>query len=217
MARPSFVRAAPFLAGALVASLAAAPALPAQSASAAPAAPARAPAPPAPRAEDVASIDAIIDALYDVISGNAGEARDWDRMRSLFLPGARLIPTRPTEGGGAAARVMSLEDWIAGASGYFQQTGFHEREIGRRVERYGNIAHAFSAYESVHAPDERYFHPASGASVTITPSSMRDAHLRAPLSTAPDEMPANTPTSRSWRVPSIDSFGPTIIFMSSSS
>lgn len=157
MARPSFVRAAPFLAGALVASLAAAPALPAQSASAAPAAPARAPAPPAPRAEDVASIDAIIDALYDVISGNAGEARDWDRMRSLFLPGARLIPTRPTEGGGAAARVMSLEDWIAGASGYFQQTGFHEREIGRRVERYGNIAHAFSAYESVHAPDEPAF------------------------------------------------------------
>jgi hypothetical protein len=158
MARSPFVRVMPLLAGALLASLAAAPSALAQSAtSAAPAAPPRAPAPPAARAEDVASIDAILDALYDVISGNAGEPRDWDRMRSLFLPGARLIPTRPTDGGGAAARVMSVEDWIAGAESYFEQAGFHEREIGRRVERYGNIAHAFSAYESVHAPAEPAF------------------------------------------------------------
>ena len=42
--------------------------------------------------EDVASVDAIVAAVYDVISGPAGEARDWDRFRSLFLPGARLIP-----------------------------------------------------------------------------------------------------------------------------
>jgi hypothetical protein len=157
MSCSSFVRAMPLLAGALVASLAAAPTLPAQAASAAPAAPPRAPAPPAARAEDVASIEAILDALYDVISGNAGEPRDWDRMRSLFLPGARLIPTRPTPAGGAVARVMTLEEWIAGAEGFFKETGFHEREIGRRVERYGNIAHAFSAYESVHAPAEPAF------------------------------------------------------------
>jgi hypothetical protein len=158
MARSSFVRAMPLLAGALVASLAAArPALAQSASGASPAAPARPEAPPAARAEDVASIDAILDALYAVISGNAGQPRDWDRMRSLFLPGARLIPTRPTPAGGAAARVMTLEEWIAGAEGYFRQTGFHEREIGRRVERYGNIAHAFSAYESVHAPAEPAF------------------------------------------------------------
>ena len=112
---------------------------------------------PAARPEDVASIDAILDALYAVISGNAGAPRDWDRMRSLFIPGARLIPTRPTAAGGAEARVMTLEQWIEGAEGYFRQTGFHEREIGRRVERYGNVAHAFSAYESLHAPGEAPF------------------------------------------------------------
>ena len=42
---------------------------------------------------DVGSIDAIIAAAYDVISGPAGKRRDWDRMRSLLTPGARLIPT----------------------------------------------------------------------------------------------------------------------------
>ena len=157
MVRRPFSRTTLLAAGALVASLAVAPPAPAQSGSASPASPARPAAPPAARPEDVASIDAILDALYGVISGNAGEARDWDRMRSLFLPGARLIPTRPTPAGGAAARVMTLEEWIAGADGFFKETGFHEREIGRRVERYGNIAHAFSAYESLHAPGEPAF------------------------------------------------------------
>ena len=47
---------------------------------------------------DVESIDAIITAAYDVISGPAGKKRDWDRERSLFIPGARLIPTTRTAG-----------------------------------------------------------------------------------------------------------------------
>jgi hypothetical protein len=145
-------------AGALALLLAAAPAAGAQSAAggaAAPAAPA--PAPPAAKPADVASIDAILDVLYAVISGNAGQPRDWDRMRSLFHPGARLIPTRPTQGGGAEARVMTLDEWIAGADRHFKQAGFHEREIGRRVEQYGNVAHVFSAYESLRAPGDAPF------------------------------------------------------------
>jgi hypothetical protein len=112
---------------------------------------------PAARPSDVESIDAIIHELYAVISGDSGQARDWDRMRSLFHPGARLVPTRPTAGGGAEAHVMTLDEWIAGAEPYFKRTGFHEREIGRRVERYGNVAHAFSAYESLHAVGEAPF------------------------------------------------------------
>ena len=50
---------------------------------------------PARRANpaDVESIDAIVTAAYDGISGPAGKKRDWDRERSLYFPGARLIPT----------------------------------------------------------------------------------------------------------------------------
>ncbi|MCL7961140.1 MAG: hypothetical protein M8861_13185, partial [marine benthic group bacterium] len=49
--------------------------------------------PPMVAAEDVESANAIIAAVYDVISGPAGAERDWDRMRSLFLPGAQLTPS----------------------------------------------------------------------------------------------------------------------------
>ena len=49
------------------------------------------PAPPPPaKPADVASPDAILAATYDVISGPATQKRDWDRFRSLFIPGARL-------------------------------------------------------------------------------------------------------------------------------
>ena len=49
------------------------------------------PRPPAADPADVSSIDAIVAALYDVISGPAGEKRDWARFRSLFAPGEREV------------------------------------------------------------------------------------------------------------------------------
>jgi hypothetical protein len=108
------------------------------------------------RSEDVASIDAIIATVYEVISGPAGE-RDWDRFRSLFAPGGRLIPTRANEEGGAEARVGSVEDYIEGSGAYFKENAFYESEIARVTETFGNIAHAFSTYESRRAPGEAPF------------------------------------------------------------
>ena len=74
-------------------------------------------APQAPAADpkDVATMDAIVAALYDVISGPAGQKRNWDRFRSLFVPGARLIPTgrRPT--GEVVSRVRTPEEYIQGS------------------------------------------------------------------------------------------------------
>ncbi|HEX7051845.1 MAG TPA: hypothetical protein VF188_16685 [Longimicrobiales bacterium] len=109
---------------------------------------AAAPAPPAADPADVASIDAIIAAVYDVISGPAGEPRDWDRMRSLFVPGARLIPVRVPESGPARAMQLSVEDYIERAGPQLEEGGFFEREVANRTERYGHIAHVFSTYES---------------------------------------------------------------------
>ncbi len=104
-------------------------------------------APPA-NPEDVGSVDAIIASLYDVISGPAGQKRDWDRMRSLFAPGARLIPIGPRPGGGYTTRVMTVEDYIRLGGPSLERDGFFEQEIGRRTERYGSLVHAFSTYDS---------------------------------------------------------------------
>ena len=108
---------------------------------------------PAANPADVATMDSIVAALYDVISGPPG-ARNWDRFRSLFVPGARLIPTgrRPT--GEVGSRVLTPEEYIQRSAPLIEKNGFFEREISRRTERFGSIAHLFSTYESRHAKDE---------------------------------------------------------------
>lgn len=116
-------------------------------------APAAAPTPAAQPA-DVASEDAIIKALYDVISGPAGAPRNWDRMRSLFHPGARLIPAGRAQDGSYRIRVMTLAEWITGAEGYFAREGFYERELAHTSERFGQIVHRFSTYDSKHAASD---------------------------------------------------------------
>ena len=106
------------------------------------------PPPPPARAEDVASIDAIMAAVYDVISGPAGQKRDWDRFRSLFIPGARLIPTARGNDGKRRAIVWSVEDYVKNAGSRLEESGFFERELGRVQEQYGNVVHLMSSYDS---------------------------------------------------------------------
>ncbi len=116
------------------------------------------PAPPPAKPADVASVDAILAATYDVISGPAGQKRDWDRFRSLFLPGARLIAAVPNKTGGVAARSFTPDEYAARAAPYFDKNGFAEGEIARHADRYGNIVQIFSTYESRHdAKDEKPF------------------------------------------------------------
>jgi hypothetical protein len=101
-------------------------------------------------------MEAILDALYNTISGPAG-GRDWDRLRSLFSADARLIPcvkgTRDQDKDAPAirTRVLTVEQYIKLAEPRLKSEGFFEREITRRVERFGAIAHVFSTYESRHS------------------------------------------------------------------
>jgi len=103
---------------------------------------------PAAAPADVASLDAILTALYDVISGPAGQPRNWDRMRSLFIPGARLIPTGQAPDSTVRARVLTVEDYITQVGPNLERGGFFEREISRKTETFGRVTHAFSTYES---------------------------------------------------------------------
>lgn len=106
---------------------------------------------PVARVSDVESIDAIMRAVYDAISGPAGQKRDWDRFRSLMAPGARLIPTGKRPDGVGSLRVWTAEEYIATAGPQLERGGFFEREIGRKLERYGNVVHLMSAYDSKRA------------------------------------------------------------------
>lgn len=102
--------------------------------------------PPDPK--DVSSPEAIVAAVYDVISGPAGQKRNWDRMRTLFVSDARMIPTGKRATGESTRRTLSVEDYIANSGPYLEKDGFFETEIGKKTERFGNIVHVFSTYES---------------------------------------------------------------------
>jgi hypothetical protein len=102
---------------------------------------------------DVESIDTIVAAAYESISGPAGSERDWNRLRSLFIPGARLVPTaqkpgETSDGGKIAPQLLDIDGFIARVTDYVETNGFFEREIARRTEQFGRIAHVWSTYES---------------------------------------------------------------------
>jgi len=101
---------------------------------------------------DVTSVEAIVAAVYDVISGPAGE-RDWVRFRSLFADGARLIPTSGVADSAVRQQVLSVDGYVDRVASYFAQNPFYERQIAAVAERYGHIAHVFSTYESLGGPD----------------------------------------------------------------
>lgn len=99
---------------------------------------------------DVATPEAIVAALYEVISGDAGVARDWGRFRSLFHPTARLMPSGMNREGQGVVRSITPDEYITRSEPLLLAEGFHEREIARRPERFGRIVHVWSTYESLH-------------------------------------------------------------------
>jgi hypothetical protein len=110
---------------------------------------------PTVRAADGDSIESVMRAVYETISGPAGQ-RDWGRFRSLFVTGAKLVSMRTTADGTMPV-VMTVEDYITRAGANFEKSPFYESEAARRVETFGSIAQVFSTYESRRAPNDRPF------------------------------------------------------------
>ena len=91
---------------------------------------------------DLAEIDKTVLAVYDVISGPPGQKRDFDRMRSLFAPGATMKAIEPK-----GLRGGTVEDYITRNAAVLEKEGFTEKELGRKVELWGNLATVWSSYD----------------------------------------------------------------------
>ncbi len=108
---------------------------------------------------DHESPEKLVAAVYDVISGEAGKQRDWERFRSLFHPSARMVATgrNPTTGA-LSATAWTPDEYITRTNDAFLRDGFLEREIKSKTERFGNMVHVFSSYEAFRsAKDEKPF------------------------------------------------------------
>lgn len=108
-------------------------------------------------AADVASPEAIVQAVYSVISGPKAAPRDWPRFRSLIAPGGILAVTGTPKNGPLRTRVLSVEDFISGSSKALEEEAFYEHGVMGNVWRYAHIATVSSPYESRRAPNETPF------------------------------------------------------------
>ncbi|MGD0369249.1 MAG: hypothetical protein ABSA94_17495 [Acidobacteriaceae bacterium] len=94
--------------------------------------PAPTPCPP------TATLDQLIVALDDAVSGPANKDRAC--MKQLLLPNVRLIPVGPN-----GPHVLTLDDWIAAVAKNGDEI-VTEHQIKVQSEAFGHIAHLWSTY-----------------------------------------------------------------------
>ena len=105
------------------------------------------------RPEDVSTLDGIMKAFYEVISGPAGQPRQWSRDRTLYISEIRFVAMTVDKSGKPVPHIASHQQFVDAADPSLVKDGFYESEIHRATQRFGNIAHIFSTYESRNRPD----------------------------------------------------------------
>lgn len=105
------------------------------------------------RPGDVSTLDGVIGAFYEVISGPAGKPREWARDRTLYIPGVRFVAMTADRDGTPVPEVTSHQEYVDRTDAGLVERGFYESEIHRMTRRFGNIAHVFSTYEIRRAKD----------------------------------------------------------------
>lgn len=108
------------------------------------------PSPPPFIATDVESPQAITKALYNVISGPAGQKRDWKRFKSLFAPKATLQALVKNRQGEFVLVTMTPDEYATRSGPLMEERGFFEKETSLDVTRWEgkNIVNVSSKYES---------------------------------------------------------------------
>lgn len=94
---------------------------------------------------DVKTIDALIKASYEVVSGEKGASRQWERDNYLHHPKAvySYFDRQKNQ-----QSTLTLAEFHKETDDMIFATAFYEREINREVRIYGNIAHVWSTYET---------------------------------------------------------------------
>ncbi len=106
-----------------------------------------------PNPGDVQSIEGIVDAYYASVSGPKGQARDWSRFLSLFMPDARFIVARMVDGK-SVPMALSPDEFVRSNRAYFERGGYFEQDIHREIDTFGHIAQVFSTYASRRAQED---------------------------------------------------------------
>ncbi len=103
---------------------------------------------------DLSTPNGTVAALYEVISGPAGQDRDPDAMRNLFHESARMVSVGGLRDGKTSYNVITVEQYIERNFPFLEKNGFFEQEVKNVTEIFGNVAHVFTTYESRRKKDD---------------------------------------------------------------
>jgi hypothetical protein len=101
----------------------------------------------AARPDDVASVEGIMRAFYEVVNVAPDAPRQWGRDRTLYSPWIRFVATGKSPSGRPEV-VSWTQQQLVDATEPLIREGFREREIHRVERRYGHIVHIDSTYET---------------------------------------------------------------------
>lgn len=105
-------------------------------------------------AANVNSIDSIVTSIYEIVSGEEGEERDWELHRTIFHPEAKIISNYVDEQGEYQILFNDVEGYVDTFRDYFKNNDLYEVDVNREIEEFGNMAHVLSTFESYNTPEE---------------------------------------------------------------
>jgi hypothetical protein len=106
-----------------------------------------------PRPEDVSTIDGMVRAYYEVVSGPADKQREWGRDRTLYIPGIRFLIFREDKDGRTSVRTLTHQQFVEESEAAMAGKAFYEREVHRIAHRAGDVVHVLSTAEQKYSPD----------------------------------------------------------------
>jgi hypothetical protein len=81
--------------------------------------------------------------FYDLISGDAGQKRDWDKLRRLFHKSAKIVLAGSNSN---ETKTLSVEDYIKTLEMEIGKDGYWIAEIDNRTQETGKLMHVFSTF-----------------------------------------------------------------------
>jgi hypothetical protein len=108
------------------------------------------PAPGAGACPSAKTLDELIKALDDAVSGPGNKDRTC--LRGLLLPDARLSPLSPVPDGKLAPHHLTVDDWINAVAKRGSEE-IYERQVKVTTHQYGHIAELWCDYEIRSTPD----------------------------------------------------------------
>ena len=107
----------------------------------------------AARPEDVSTIDGMVRAYYEVVSGPAEKKREWGRDATLYVPGIRFLIFHEDKNGRTSVRTLTHQEFVDESEAAMSGRAFYEREVHRIAHRAGNVAHVLCTAEQKSSPD----------------------------------------------------------------